>query len=584
MPIKQTAMRDEPSQARERPSAGLSFPAPNATGLPGGLKAKMENSFGTPLDGLRVHKNSSFPAKVGAIATTQGNRIDFAPGHYNPHTARGQRLIGHEAWHTVQQAQGRVKPTLQMKTGHLVNDNSVLEQEANRAGEAVAASRTFAPRTYSRPSTGQTAVVQCSVSWTHHSVNHKTPLLALADELPNITNFYLDPAANWDHAAIARDSIKYHRFAKMADVPHTVRAEIAGSRRPTNGRLSDPKQSLVGLMGDQEVGIRNARMRNAYEGGHLVGDQLFLDAQQSYEYFNLAPQSRKFNSPVYSQLLEALLKKGAKHLGTLAHNQSIPIMLDVQLTYDAPAYTVTVKQLKDREILDAKEVAASGYADDKSITIPTRIPHSWTARAQLDTRGLDPAEVNQWEFGRANFITKQAGFYHDTPATQGIPAREFLFNLSRTIQTDADGSLKVGGGQDMTLTAYHGLPESDTVSLNPGVITAPLQPVQALFDEPFRINELTSDDLTNLVKRVQHRDHRVITDGNARKITRWLIELRQRNGSNGIESYRQLRVALNRTKGGKLPAKTADIIHDLFNPVNCDYSPSTDDRGYDTAE
>ena len=110
-------------------------PSPNRTGLPDGLKAKMEGAFGTRLDHIRVNKNSAFPAKVGAIATTQGNRIDFAPGQYNPHSAQGQKLIGHEAWHTVQQAQGRVKPTLQMKTGHLVNDSEALEAEADRMGE-----------------------------------------------------------------------------------------------------------------------------------------------------------------------------------------------------------------------------------------------------------------------------------------------------------------------------------------------------------------------------------------------------------------------------------------------------------------
>ena len=98
----------------------------------------MENTFGHNLSNVRINTNSSLPAKVGAIATTQGNRIDFAPGHYNPHTSLGQKLIGHEAWHTVQQKQGRVKPTLQMKTGHLVNDDAGLEREADVMGERVA--------------------------------------------------------------------------------------------------------------------------------------------------------------------------------------------------------------------------------------------------------------------------------------------------------------------------------------------------------------------------------------------------------------------------------------------------------------
>ncbi|HAP61480.1 MAG TPA: hypothetical protein DCR93_18940, partial [Cytophagales bacterium] len=79
-------------------------PSRNRTGLPDGLKARMEGAFGLNLDHLRVNKNSGFPAKVGAIATTRGNQIDVAPGHYNPTSSRGQQLLGHEAWHTVQQA------------------------------------------------------------------------------------------------------------------------------------------------------------------------------------------------------------------------------------------------------------------------------------------------------------------------------------------------------------------------------------------------------------------------------------------------------------------------------------------------
>lgn len=109
----------------------------NKTGLPNKLKSKMEGTFGHSLNNIRINTNSALPAKVGAIATTQGNRIDFAPGHYNPHTSQGQKLIGHEAWHTVQQAQGRVKPTLQMKTGYLVNDSAALEKEADVMGERV---------------------------------------------------------------------------------------------------------------------------------------------------------------------------------------------------------------------------------------------------------------------------------------------------------------------------------------------------------------------------------------------------------------------------------------------------------------
>jgi hypothetical protein len=43
--------------------------------------------------------------------------------------------LPHEAWHLVQQAQGRVRPTMQMKGGVPVNDDAALEREADVMGE-----------------------------------------------------------------------------------------------------------------------------------------------------------------------------------------------------------------------------------------------------------------------------------------------------------------------------------------------------------------------------------------------------------------------------------------------------------------
>lgn len=42
--------------------------------------------------------------------------------------------MAHEAWHVVQQMQGRVKPTMQMK-GVKINDDEGLEREADVMGK-----------------------------------------------------------------------------------------------------------------------------------------------------------------------------------------------------------------------------------------------------------------------------------------------------------------------------------------------------------------------------------------------------------------------------------------------------------------
>lgn len=60
-----------------------------------------------------MHYNSSRPAQLQALAYAQGSDIHLGPGQ--------ERHLPHEAWHGVQQAQGRVQPTLQKKKEVPVN-------------------------------------------------------------------------------------------------------------------------------------------------------------------------------------------------------------------------------------------------------------------------------------------------------------------------------------------------------------------------------------------------------------------------------------------------------------------------------
>ena len=104
----------------------------NKTGLPDDLKAGIEDLSGLSLDNVRVYSNSAKPAAVGAHAYTQGTDIHMAPGQ--------MKHLPHEAWHVVQQMQGRVKPTMRMKGKSINNDNS-LEKEADvKGGAAIQAS------------------------------------------------------------------------------------------------------------------------------------------------------------------------------------------------------------------------------------------------------------------------------------------------------------------------------------------------------------------------------------------------------------------------------------------------------------
>ena len=106
--------------------------APNHTGMPDGLKSGIEALSGMAMDHVRVHYNSAKPAQLNAHAYAQGSDIHLAPGQ--------DRHLPHEAWHLVQQAQGRVQPTLQLQDGVPVNDDPGLEREADQMGERALAS------------------------------------------------------------------------------------------------------------------------------------------------------------------------------------------------------------------------------------------------------------------------------------------------------------------------------------------------------------------------------------------------------------------------------------------------------------
>ena len=94
----------------------------NNTGLPNNLKIGIENLSGIAMDDVKVHYNSSKPREFGALAYEQGTDIYVAPGQ--------EKHLPHEAWHVVQQKQGRVKPRAKV-LGVPINNDRTLEKEAD---------------------------------------------------------------------------------------------------------------------------------------------------------------------------------------------------------------------------------------------------------------------------------------------------------------------------------------------------------------------------------------------------------------------------------------------------------------------
>jgi len=96
-------------------------------GLPEHLKNGIENLSGFSMDQVRIHYNSSRPAQLRALAYAKGSEIHIAPGQ--------EKHLPHEAWHVVQQMQGRVHPTMHLGNT-AVNDDTALEHEADVMGNA----------------------------------------------------------------------------------------------------------------------------------------------------------------------------------------------------------------------------------------------------------------------------------------------------------------------------------------------------------------------------------------------------------------------------------------------------------------
>lgn len=183
----------------------------NNTGMPDQLKAGIEHLSGYAMDDVRVHYNSPEPAKLQAHAYAQGSDIHLASGQ--------EKHLPHEAWHVVQQKQGRVQPTRQLRSVD-INDDKQLEKEADlMGGKALLLKKTdhhdsqATPIAFVRASNSSSSeeTVQRQISWfegprtknkdmTGPVLNFLdfgiTPVIVNTEELPggDLTTAFLAPA------------------------------------------------------------------------------------------------------------------------------------------------------------------------------------------------------------------------------------------------------------------------------------------------------------------------------------------------------------------------------------------------------
>ena len=143
-------------------------------GLPENIRQQLEAGLNTDLSSVRLHIDSQadkLAKSVNALAFTSGKDIFFQAGMYDPNTKSGYELIAHEVTHTVQQANGQVKPG--------IDTDSSLEAAAQAKGSELAAK--FDPNTKPKPQeTGRIARASTSNLSTGFSNVQRMPYMSLA--------------------------------------------------------------------------------------------------------------------------------------------------------------------------------------------------------------------------------------------------------------------------------------------------------------------------------------------------------------------------------------------------------------------
>jgi hypothetical protein len=114
-------------------TAGIQGAASGGQVLPSAPRARLEESFGTDLEGVRVHTDARadhLARDLQARAFTAGSDIFFRGGTWEPDTEPGYRLLAHEVAHTQQSA---------VPSGGMTTPGDAREQEAERAADRAAA-------------------------------------------------------------------------------------------------------------------------------------------------------------------------------------------------------------------------------------------------------------------------------------------------------------------------------------------------------------------------------------------------------------------------------------------------------------
>jgi hypothetical protein len=297
------------SKSIKAPSSGVSFTIQkkeNKTGLPDNLKSGIENLSGMDISDVKVHYNSPQPAQLNAHAFAQGNQIHVATGQ--------EKHLAHEAWHVVQQKQGRVKPTKQLKSTVAINDDVRLEREADVMG-----AKAMQLKASNDPVSGKFSAVIPPYARQHQLGS----IAQLARAPKGFVKIKEKQGRYPGHASAANKKalieIAKHRQNKKYGLSHPETTAVKNSpntAKPVTGRKNRTKKMPSGTAICHKISDKSIRTRIEQlfekEKGNKKGNELNSFLQGLIKYINpshistdVAPKGGFYETQVKAKFAEA---------------------------------------------------------------------------------------------------------------------------------------------------------------------------------------------------------------------------------------------------------------------------------------
>lgn len=335
--------------------------------LPTGLRQRAEAVSGLTLGGVRVHRNASAPSLLGARALSRGADIFLAP--------RQESTLPHELGHVVQQGLGPVPPTRRIG-GVDINDDPRLEREATRLGLEFL-------RGPNGPGVAHRLMTQQRRSKTSSLPMQRVPIQMFEGDFSEKST---PPGAISNAFGIPVTEIRLPSPRRKGDLPRPkgARARIKKTTIRQSERNKQGETSKVTAMARSEVFLlQGALLKKFFDGGHLIADELIGEAENSFQLWNLAPQTADFNEGAYRRI-ETAIRTVASGGGE--------VDVDVNLDYPDDEYSVSLKTLIARRVvnpakdgLSSDKVVIRGreFRLDERVKIPRRIPNRWEITANI---------------------------------------------------------------------------------------------------------------------------------------------------------------------------------------------------------